>query len=78
MWLMLVNSLILLFAISLPITGLFWKYFSKSTGESARAAIATVISMFGLALFFIQVAIMTAIPNENAITMLIQWLNTRF
>lgn len=77
MWLMLSNSLILLFAIALPIGSLFWKHFAKRPGESIKAIITTVSGMFGMALFFIQVAIMTA-TNQNVLTIILEWFNTRF
>jgi len=74
---MLANSLILLFAIGLPIGSLFWKHFAKRPGESIKAIIATILGMLGMALFFIQVALMTA-TDQNVITILIEWFNTKF
>lgn len=74
MWLMLINSLILLFALSLPIAGLFWKHFA-SAGESLKAIAATITGILGLALFFMQVAIMTAMHDQNIITIFISWFS---
>jgi hypothetical protein len=73
MILVLINALILLFAIGMPISALLWKNFAKSPSESIRATIATFAGMVGLALFFIQVFIMTAETGKNIITMLIVW-----
>lgn len=75
MLLVLVNIIILLLGIAGPISILFWKHFSKTPGEYARATIATLISMLGLAVFFTQTLIMTTQPGENIITIIINWLS---
>lgn len=73
---MLINSLILLVGIGIPLSVLFWKHFARRPKESVRAFIATIVGATGLIVFFLQVAILTAKPGENLITMIQQWLGS--
>jgi hypothetical protein len=74
MLLVLINTLILLVGIGIPIVALFWKHFALKPGESARAILATIAGMVGLAVFFLQSYIMSTELGQNVITVIQMWL----
>jgi uncharacterized membrane protein YeaQ/YmgE (transglycosylase-associated protein family) len=69
--------LILLGLIGIALGALFWKHFSKSTGELIKAFIATVIGTIAIILFLFQVAIMTMDEGQNLITFISTWLTNQ-